>query len=299
MMKILLTGKNGQLGFELQRSLAPLGEVFAVDRQTCPLHDEVALQTLLEHLQPDVIVNAAAYTAVDRAEGDAAAAFAVNARGAEILGQHAARTGALVVHYSTDYVFDGSKDGAYGEADPVNPQSVYGASKLAGEQALQASEARHLILRTSWVFGAHGGNFAKTMLRLAAEREQLGVVADQFGAPTSAALLADVSAHLLREATGHWRGAFPYGVYHLAAGGVTNWHEYACCVIEAARAAGLPIRAPLAHIRPLTTSEYPTPAKRPANSRLDTRKLRQTFGLHLPNWQQGLNHVLQQIFQSP
>lgn len=296
MMKILLTGKNGQLGFELQRSLAPLGEVFAVDRQACPLHDEAALQALLERLQPDVIVNAAAYTAVDRAESDAAAAYAVNARVPEILGQHAARSGALVVHYSTDYVFDGSKDGAYSEVDPVNPQSVYGASKLAGEQALQASEARHLILRTSWVFGAHGGNFAKTMLRLAAEKEQLGVVADQCGAPTSAALLADVSAHLLREATGHWRGAFPYGVYHLAAGGVTNWHEYACFVIEAARAAGLPIRVPLAQIRPLTTSEYPTPARRPANSRLDTRKLRQTFGLHLPDWQQGLKHVLQQIF---
>lgn len=295
-MKILLTGKDGQLGFELRRALAPLGVVTAVDHTECDLADAAAIRELVHRLQPDVIVNPAAYTAVDKAETETAQAHAVNAVAPGILGEAAAALKALVVHYSTDYVFDGTHEGFYKESDAPNPQSVYGATKLAGEQALQASGARHLIFRTSWVVGAHGGNFAKTMLRLAAERAELKVVADQFGSPTSAALLADVTAHAIREATGKWQGIFPYGVYHLAAGGVTNWHEYACYVIERARAAGVPLAVPPGAVRPIRTQDYPTPARRPANSRLDTTKLRQTFGLTLPDWRDGLDHILEQLF---
>ena len=226
---------------------------------------------MVRSLAPDVIVNPAAYTAVDKAETEQALAYAVNAKAPGILGEEAARTGALVIHYSTDYVFDGASGGFYQEDDIPNPQSVYGASKLAGEQALQASGARHVIFRTSWVVGAHGANFAKTMLRLASERDQLSVVADQFGAPTSAALLADVTAHLVREAMRPGSDTFPEGVYHLVANGVTNWHEYASYVIEKARSAGKAIRVEQDAIRPITTAEYPTPAKLPLNSRLSTQ----------------------------
>jgi dTDP-4-dehydrorhamnose reductase len=197
-MKILLTGKNGQLGFELQRALAPLGEVVAVGTQDCNLADADALRELVRRVAPDVIVNAAAYTAVDKAESDKATARAVNAVAPAILGEEGAKLGALVLHFSTDYVFDGMKQGAYTENDAPAPQSVYGRTKLDGELGLAAANPRHLILRTSWVVGAHGGNFARTMLRLAGEREKLTVVADQFGAPTPAALLADLSAHLVR-----------------------------------------------------------------------------------------------------
>ena len=292
-MKILLTGKHGQVGFELQRALAPLGAVIAVDHQDCDLADPDAIRRLVRDLKPDVIVNPAAYTAVDKAESDHDTAFAVNAVAPRVFGEEGAALGALVVHYSTDYVFDGCAPGAYREADTPNPQSVYGASKLAGEQALATSGARHLIFRTSWVVGAHGNNFAKTMLRLAADRDTLGVVADQWGAPTSAALLADVTAQLIRQASRE--NDFPYGLYHLAAGGETNWHAYACYVIEAARQAGKPIKVAPAAIQAITTADYPTPAQRPANSRLDTRKLRDTFGLCLPDWRVGVDHILQQI----
>lgn len=292
-MKILLTGKNGQVGFELRRSLALLGEIVAVDAAECDLADASAIRRLVHDVQPSVIVNPAAYTAVDKAEGDAGAAHAVNAGAPGVLAEEASRLGALLVHYSTDYVFDGSKAGEYLEDDAPNPQSVYGASKLAGEQAVREACQRHVILRTSWVVGAHGGNFAKTMIRLASEREALNVVADQFGAPTSAALLADLTAHLVRQAT--QGDTFPYGTYHAVAGGVTNWHEYACYVIDRARAAGLPIKVAADAIRPIATSDYPTPARRPANSRLSTRKLQETFNLRLPEWREGLDHILDQI----
>lgn len=294
-MNILLTGKNGQAGFELQRLLSPLGQVIAVGHAECDLADEAAIRALVRRVKPDVIVNPAAYTAVDRAETEQALAYAVNARAPGILGEEAAALGALVVHYSTDYVFDGAKDGFYRESDIPNPQSVYGASKLAGEQALQASGARHLIFRTSWVVGAHGNNFAKTMLRLAAERTSLNVVADQFGAPTSASVLADVTAQVIRKATGQWQGDFPYGIYHLVSGGATNWHEYACHVIERARIAGRPVTVEPSAIYPIETREYSTPAKRPANSRLDTLKIRQTFGVDLPHWLEGVDHILKQV----
>lgn len=296
-MKILLTGKNGQVGFELRRALAPLGTITAIDRDECDLADPLAIRELVRRLQPDVIVNPAAYTAVDRAETETAQAHAINAVAPGILGEAAAALDALVVHYSTDHVFDGTQEEAYKESDSPNPQSVYGASKLAGEQALRASGTRHLIFRTSWVVGVHGENFAKTMLRLAVERSKLNVVADQFGAPTSAALLADITAHIIRETTEPRHNAFPDGVYHLTAGGVTNWHEYACHVIELARAAGRPITIPPGGIRPIRSADYPTPARRPVNSWLDTQKLRHTFGLNLPDWRDGLDHILDQLLQ--
>ena len=294
-MKILLTGKNGQLGFELQRALAPLGEVVAVGSQDCDLADADALRALVRRVAPDVIVNPAAYTAVDKAESDPATARAVNAVAPAILGEEGARLGALVLHYSTDYVFDGTKEGAYTEADAPAPQSVYGRTKLEGEQGLAAANPRHLILRTSWVVGAHGGNFAKTMLRLAGEREKLTVVADQFGAPTPAALLADLSAHLVREHARAGAAAFPYGTYHVAASGETSWHGYAQFVIGEALAAGKALKATVDAVAPLSTAEYPTPAKRPLNSRLDTSRFRTTFDLRLPPWQEGVRHVLRQI----
>jgi len=294
-VKILLTGKNGQVGFELRRALAPLGDIVAVDQAMCNLADAAALRALVRDVAPDVIVNPAAYTAVDKAESDRDTAYAVNALAPGVLGEEAARLGALVVHYSTDYVFDGAKDGAYGEDDVPAPRSVYGASKLAGELALAAATPRHLVLRTSWVVGAHGGNFAKTMLRLAAEREALNVVADQFGAPTSAALLADVTAQLIRQHARDAAGSFPYGTYHVTASGATSWHAYARFVIETALAAGKPLKATPDHVHPLTTADYPTPASRPANSRLDTQKFRDAFGLRLPPWQEGVGHVLDQL----
>jgi dTDP-4-dehydrorhamnose reductase len=295
-MKILLSGKNGQLGFELQRALAPLGEVVAVGTQDCNLADADALRALVRRVAPDVIVNPAAYTAVDKAESDEATARAVNAVAPAILGEEGAKLGALVIHYSTDYVFDGTKQGAYTESDAPAPQSVYGRTKLEGEQGLAAANPRHLILRTSWVVGAHGGNFAKTMLRLAGEREKLTVVADQFGAPTPAALLADVSAHLVREHARAGGPGFPYGTYHVAAGGETSWHGYAQFVIGEALAAGKALKATVDAVAPLATEQYPTPARRPLNSRLDTARFRTAFGLRLPPWQDGVRHVLQQIF---
>ena len=295
-LKILVTGKNGQVGFELQRALAPLGEIVAVDQAACNLADPEAVRELVRRVAPDVIVNPAAYTAVDKAESDAATALAVNAQAPGVLGEEAARLGALVVHYSTDYVFDGTKEGTYEETDQPDPQSVYGSTKLAGERALAAANPRHLILRTSWVVGAHGGNFAKTMLRLAAERERLTVVADQFGAPTSAALLADLSAQLIRQYQREGADSFPYGTYHVSASGETNWCDYARFVIGEALGAGKVLKAGPEAVMPLTTAQYPTPAKRPANSRLDTTRFRSTFGLRLPSWQEGVRHVLQQIF---
>lgn len=295
-MKILLTGKNGQLGFELQRSLAPLGEVVAVGHADCDLGDAAAIRALLQRVQPDIVVNPAAYTAVDKAESDHAAAFAVNADAPRILGEEATRCGAFVIHFSTDYVFGGDKIGAYSETDAAAPRSVYGETKLAGEIGLAEAAARHLILRTSWVVGAHGGNFAKTMLRLARERTRLSVVADQFGAPTSAALLADITAQLVSRYQVQGADTFPYGTYHLTASGETSWHAYARFVIGEAQAAGMTLKATPEAVDPLTTAEYPTPAVRPANSRLDTQRFRDTFGLRLPHWQDGVRHVLQQLF---
>jgi len=294
-MNIVLTGANGQLGFELRRALAPLGVVHALDRAACDLADEAALRATLRKLEPGLIVNAAAYTAVDRAESDEAAAAAINAQAPGILGEEAAARGAPVLHFSTDYVFDGRLDRPYVESDPVDPQSVYGRTKLAGERALAAATPRHWTLRTSWVVGAHGGNFARTMLRLAAERDSLSVVADQVGAPTPAALLADLGAHLVRRWQCLGDAGAAWGLYHATASGETSWFAYARFVLAQARAAGRPLKAGPDDIRPIATAQYPTPARRPANSRLDCSHFAATFGLRLPPWQEGVSHVLRQI----
>jgi len=294
-VRILVTGKNGQVGFELQRALAPLGEVYAVDQPDCDLTNVEAIRRLVRSFHPDVIVNPAAYTAVDKAESDPELAHAVNAVAPGVFGEEAAILGAWVVQYSTDYVFDGRQPRAYTEEDPVNPLSVYGRTKRDGEIALQQSGARHLIFRTSWVVGAHGNNFAKTILRLAGERDHLKVVADQYGAPTSAALLADVTAQIVRQKQREGEDTVPSGLYHLVAGGETNWCDYARFVVSEALAVGMSLKLLPEAIQPIPTSDYPTPAKRPANSRLDTGKFRRTFDLELPHWQIGVGHVLQQI----
>ncbi|MDR3429442.1 dTDP-4-dehydrorhamnose reductase [Silvimonas sp.] len=294
MTRILVTGKQGQVGFELLRSLSVLGEVIAVGRDECDLADEHAVAALLDKYAPDVIVNPAAYTAVDRAETEREMAFAINATAPAVMAAAAVKSGALLVHFSTDYVYDGDKAGAYLESDDTGPRSVYGQSKLAGEQAIAASGARHLIFRTSWVFGAHGNNFAKTMLRLAGERESLKVVADQFGAPTAASVIADVTAQVIGQYL-HAKStdAFPYGIYHLAAAGETNWRDYAVEVVDQARALGAALKLKASDIEPIPTSGYPLPAPRPANSRLSTDKLRDTFGLALPEWRDTLQRTLQ------
>ncbi len=294
-MKILLTGMRGQVGFELRRALAPLGEIVGVDRTVCDLADPDAIRALVRTIAPQVIVNAAAYTSVDKAESDRDKAFAVNAEAPSIFAESAARLGALLIHYSTDYVFDGTKSGSYTEDDIPNPQSVYGQSKFDGEQAVIKANPKHLILRSSWVAGAHGGNFAKTILRLAGEKDRLSVVADQVGAPTSAALLADITAQLLRQYEREGATTFPYGIYHLTANGETNWCDYARFIIAEALTAGRSLKATPESVLPIHTADYPTPAKRPANSRLNTLRFRNTFNLHLPHWQDGIRHVLQQI----
>ncbi len=300
-MKILLTGKNGQVGFELQRALAPLGTVHAVDSGDCDLADEQALRALIRASCPDLIVNPAAYTAVDRAEDEAGGqlATAVNAIAPGVMGEEAARLGAAVIHYSTDYVFDGHKATPYVETDPTAPLGAYGRSKRDGELALMRSTPRHIVLRPSWVVGAHGNNFAKTLLRLAAERDELRVVSDQFGAPTSAALIADVTAHLVRQLQRTGTEPFPYGLYHATAGGETSWCDYARFVIGYALRTGHALRATPNEVHPIGSDQYPTAARRPTNSRLDTTLFRSTFGFELPHWQEGLGHILQQILRTP
>ncbi len=288
-MKLLLLGKNGQVGWELQRSLAPLGELVALGSAEADFTQPEALAAIVRQVSPDVIVNAAAHTAVDRAESEPELAHTINATAPGVLAREAAKRGAWLLHFSTDYVFDGSGTAPWAEDAPTGPLSAYGRSKLAGEQATRASGCHHLILRTSWVYAARGGNFAKTMLKLAAERDGLKVIDDQFGAPTGADLLADVSAHALRVALQRPDAS---GTYHCAAAGETTWHGYARHVIGVARAAGRPIRVADDAIAAVPTSAFPTPARRPANSRLDTRKLRETFGLTLPAWQTGVDRML-------
>ena len=294
-MKLLLFGKGGQVGWELQRALAPLGELVALGSADADFRDPQSLPALVRAHRPDVIVNAAAHTAVDRAESEPELASAINAVAPGVLAREAAAGGAWLVHYGTDYVFDGSGRAPRDEDAPTGPLGVYGRTKLEGEREIRASGCRHLILRTSWVYGARGGNFAKTMLRLAAERDTLSVVDDQVGAPTGAELLADVTAHCLRTLA-----ACPElgGTYHSAAAGETSWHGYACHVIEWARAHGHPVKTPPEAIRAVPSSAFPTPARRPHNSRLDTRRLQSAFGLRLPHWQVGVDRLLAEVLGS-
>ncbi len=299
-MKILLFGKNGQVGWELQRALAPLGEVVALDaRGSADLRGDFTLPQQLavtvRKVAPDVIVNAAAYTAVDKAESEPELALAINATAPSVLAREAAACGAWLVHYSTDYVFDGSGTRPWREDDATGPLNVYGSTKLEGERAIRASGCHHLILRTSWVYAARGNNFAKTMLRLAQERDHLKVIDDQVGAPTGADLLADVTAHALRAAVGNPGLS---GTYHVTASGETSWHGYARRVIEFARSAGHSVRVAPDAIEAVPSSAFATAAKRPHNSRMDTSMLKVAFGLTLPRWEVGVERMLAEVVES-
>jgi dTDP-4-dehydrorhamnose reductase len=269
----------------------------ACGRDACDLSNPDSIRAAVRAAKPHVIFSAGAYTAVDKAESEPDLASAVNGEAPGILGEEASKLGALVIHYSTDYVFDGTKPSAYCETDATNPLGVYGQTKLAGEKALAASGSDHLIFRTSWVFGAHGKNFIKTILRLAASRDELRIVADQVGAPTGAALLADASAHIAARYLCDGSENFPFGLYHLAAAGETSWHGFAQYIVAKAAAANSPLQATIDCIHPIPASEYPTHAARPANSRLDTSKFRTTFGLRLPDWTRGVDQVLDVLLE--
>ena len=281
-MRILLTGKNGQVGWELERALAPLGEVIACDRTELDLANPDQIVAVVRETKPQIIVNAAAYTAVDKAESEPELAHAINARAPGILADEAKKLGALLVHYSTDYVFDGTKAGSYTEKDATCPINAYGRTKLAGEQAIQASGCRHLIFRTSWVYGPRGKNFLLTILRLAKERDNLNVVDDQTGSPTSASMIAAGTLHCIQKIA---ESATPdFGVFHMTAAGETTWCQFAQAALSQA---GLGMK-----INPIPSSQYPTPAKRPGNSCLDNSLLHKTFGLRLPTWQAGLQSTI-------
>lgn len=299
-MKILLLGANGQVGWQLQRSLGVVGEVIALNRHSMPhtgdLGQADALARTVRTLRPEVIVNAAAYTAVDRAEREREQAFAINATACEVLAREAQAIGAWLVHYSTDYVFPGTGEQPWRETDATAPLNVYGHSKLAGEQAIVAHCPRHLIFRTSWVFDTWGQNFLKSILRAAAQRDSLTVVSDQWGAPTRAALIADITAQALMQLRGAGAAAEPRaGIYHLAAAGFTHWQAYAELAVRHAIECGMPLRTAPERVQPIPASQYPVAAARPGNSRLDTSRLCQAFDLHLPPWQDGVRAVVAEL----
>ena len=299
-MKILLLGRSGQVGWELQRSLAPLAELVALDRHSTEfcgdLSDPDGVAATVRRVAPDVVINAAAHTAVDKAESEPELARTLNALAVGAIAREAEKLGAWMVHYSTDYVFDGSGDTPWTEQSPTGPLSVYGRTKLEGEHLLQQYCRRHLIFRTSWVYAARGGNFAKTMLRLAAERDQLTVIDDQIGAPTGAELLADVTALALRRSLGA-DGATLAGIYHLAAAGSTSWHGYARFVIDFAQRRGLPLRATGDAVQAVPSTGFKTVAPRPANSRMDTNKIRLAFSLEMPHWHAGVARMLTETLE--
>ena len=291
MTRILLTGKNGQVGWELRRSLMPLGEIVATDREEMDLADPDAIRRMVRDVKPDIIVNPGAYTAVDQAESEPELAMKINGEAPGVMAEEAKRLGALLVHYSTDYVFDGRKDTPYTEEDAPNPLSVYGRTKLAGEEAIRASSARHLILRTSWVYGMRGRNFLLTILRLAREREELRIVADQFGAPTWSRMIAEVTSAVLARMAGGGSVSAISGTYHLTASGSTSWHGFTEAVIEGAvRAWGF--EPATRRVLPIATSDYPTAAVRPANSRMSCARLRRDFDVWLPDWSECLQLCL-------
>ena len=292
-MKILLLGKGGQLGWEMQRSLSPLGELLALDFDStdhCGDFTNIAgLRKTIQDIKPDVVVNAAAHTAVDKAESEIDLVRTINAKAPAAIAEEVARLGAWMLHYSTDYVFDGSGETPWLETDATAPLNVYGQTKLEGEQAIQASGCKHLIFRTSWVYATRGANFAKTMLRLAQERESLTVISDQFGAPTGAELLADVSTHALRQVL---QQPSDGGLYNLVAGGETNWWAYAQFVLAQAKLLRPDLQITATEVTPVPNSAFQTSAKRPHNSRLNTQKLQAVFGLKLPEWQTGVSRML-------
>lgn len=297
-MKILLTGGNGQVGWELVRALLPLGEIIAAKRSQADLADLDGLRRSVQKYSADVIVNAAAYTAVDKAETEQDLAFLINAEAPGVLAEEAKKSGALLIHYSTDYVFDGTKISAYMEDDVPNPVNIYGQSKLAGEQAIQASGVDYVILRTSWVYAARGHNFLKSILRLAAEREQLNIIVDQLGSPTWARLIAETTAHILRQSLLERReGGFNSGLYHLTSAGETSWHGFARMIVDVAKQQqNQTVKSRI--INPIPTTDYPLPAKRPANSRLATGRLEQHFGLKMPAWDDALKLCMADIADS-
>lgn len=296
-MKILLFGKNGQVGWELQRALAPLGKIIALGSDAAnycgDFLNPAGIAETVQRIKPDVIVNAAAYTAVDKAEREPELAQQINADTVLVLAQEAKKLGAWLVHYSTDYVFNGQGNTPWQEEDSAGPLNVYGASKLAGEQFISQNCPQHLIFRTSWVYAARGNNFAKTMLRLAKERPELGVINDQVGAPTSAELIADCTAHAIRTVVSAQTDKSLAGVYHLAASGETSWHDYAAYVFAYAKNQGVELQ--LTTLNAITTADYVTPAQRPLNSRLNTQKITTVFGFTLPTWQQGVTRMLTEI----
>lgn len=296
-MKILLFGQSGQISWELQRSLAPLGELIVLgsnSTQMCGNFTNLSgIAESIRKIQPDVIINAAAHTAVDQIEKESDLAYQINTYAPEVLALEAKKIGAWLVHYSTDYVFDGSGTQAWLETDKTNPLSTYAKTKLAAEEKIVASGCKYLIFRTSWVYAARGKNFAKTMLKLAQERDSLSVIHDQIGAPTGAELVADVTAHALRTAMQH----NVTGIYHLTASGEVSWYEYAKFVLDYAVQNSIPLKLTSSDIKAVSSSEYPTPAKRPLNSRLNTTKLQQTFNINLPSWQNGVKHMLDEYFE--
>ena len=289
-MKILLTGKNGQVGFELLKKLNTLGEVIATDRQELDLANPQAIRDFIDQTKPNIIINAAAYTAVDKAESDSELCYQINVVATEVLTEKAIELNIPLVYFSTDYVFDGLKKGSYTETDQTNPQSVYGKTKYEGEERVR-KHPKHIILRASWVFGSHGSNFLKTILRLITEKKSLSIVVDQWGSPASASMLADVTFKIADEIFKN-KNFNDYGTYHVTNEGETNWHQYASLIATEAMQLGLTIKCEANHIRPILTSEYPAAAKRPLNSRLNTEKLKKTFMLELPHWELEVKKVL-------
>lgn len=296
-MKILLFGKNGQVGWELNRSLQPLGEVIAIGREEADFSEPESLRQIIRNISPDVIVNAVAYTAVDKAEAEEGLALKINAEAPGVLAEEAKKLGALLVHYSTDYVFDGTKKSPYVESDKPNPINAYGRTKLAGEQVIQSSGCDYLIFRTSWVYASRGNNFLLTMLRLAQEREELSIVSDQIGSPTSARLIADISVLCVRQAVSERAsGVFSAGLYHLTASGCTSWHGFTKEIVNLAEN-NSSLELNIKNIKPIPTADYPTPAVRPMNSKLTLTKLENNFTIEIPGWRKGLQLCLDECLE--